>query len=137
MLAPFLVTAFLHSTLNFGVTTKSKSFGIIFVIMWGGAFIVTLNSKLLGGHISFFQCVCALGYCIFPINIAALIIILLKTMNADFLVLKIVITGIALIWSTMSSISFTAVSISEEKRLINVYPIFLFYLFIAWFLLFI
>lgn len=98
---------------------------------------MTLNSKLLGGHISFFQCVCALGYCIFPINIAALVIVLLKSMRADFLVLKLVVTGVALAWSTMSSISFTAVSISEEKRLINVYPIFLFYLFIAWFLLFI
>lgn len=102
----------LFSTLNLGVTTKSKSFGIIFVIMWGGAFVVTLNSKLLGGHISFFQCVCALGYCIFPINIAAFIIVLLKSMNADFLILKLIITGIALAWSTMSSISFTSVSIS-------------------------
>lgn len=107
------------------------------MIMWGGAFIVTLNSKLLGGHISFFQCVCALGYCIFPINIAAFVIVILKSMRADFLVLKLAITGLALAWSTMSSISFTAVSIADEKRLINVYPIFLFYLFIAWFLLFI
>jgi hypothetical protein len=31
------------------------AFAEVFVIVWMGALVVTLNTKLLGGHISFFQ----------------------------------------------------------------------------------
>jgi hypothetical protein len=99
--------------------------------------VVTLNCKLLGGHISFFQCVCVLGYCVFPVNLAALAIVLLKGMNINLLLFKVVAVGVAVIWSTVSSITFTRVIVDEGKRAIAIYPIFLFYLFIAWFVLFI
>lgn len=105
--------------------------------MWGGAFVVTINCKLLGGHISFFQCVCVLGYCIFPVNIAALVIVLLKGVKVNLLLIKMVIVGVAVLWSTVSSITFTSVIVDPGKRAIAIYPIFLFYLFIAWFALFI
>ena len=45
-------------------------FAEVFVIVWVGALVVTLNTKLLGGHISFFQSVCVLGYCLLPLGIA-------------------------------------------------------------------
>merc|ERR1719352_1487837 len=47
--------------------------GLVFIIVWAGSGIVTLNALLLRGNISFFQSVCVLGYCIFPLNIASLI----------------------------------------------------------------
>jgi hypothetical protein len=68
----------LCSILNLGMSSNGNEFGIVFIIMWGGSFIVTINTKLLGGHISFFQCVCVLGYCIFPIVLAAALIYILK-----------------------------------------------------------
>lgn len=105
--------------------------------MWGGAFVVTLNCKLLGGHISFFQCVCVLGYCVFPVNLAALAVVLLKGMHINLLLFKAVLVAVAVVWSTVSSITFTRVIVEEGKRAIAIYPIFLFYLFIAWFVLFI
>jgi hypothetical protein len=37
------------------------AFAEVFVIVWLGSMVVTLNTKLLGGHISFFQSVCVLG----------------------------------------------------------------------------
>ena len=37
------------------------AFAEVFVIVWLGSLVVTLNTKLLGGHISFFQSVCVLG----------------------------------------------------------------------------
>lgn len=83
--------------------TNGKSFGILFLIMWGGSFVVTINTKLLGGHISFFQCVCVLGYCIFPIVLAAAIIYFLKFLTLNFLILKLVIGGLAVVWSTLST----------------------------------
>ena len=105
--------------------------------MWGGAFVVTLNCKLLGGHISFFQCVCVLGYCIFPVNLAALTILFLKGAKINVLLVKLVLVVVSVIWSTMSSVTFASVVVDPGKRAIAIYPIFLFYLFIAWFALFI
>lgn len=70
--------------------------------MWGGSFVVTINTKLLGGHISFFQCVCVLGYCVFPIVLAAVVIFILSQIQINALILKIGIAGFALIWSTLS-----------------------------------
>eukprot|EP00074_Homo_sapiens_P104475 XP_016884940.1 protein YIPF6 isoform X4 [Homo sapiens] len=48
-------------------------FAEVFVIVWFGAVTITLNSKLLGGNISFFQSLCVLGYCILPLTVAMLI----------------------------------------------------------------
>ena len=81
---------------------KGKSFGVLFLIMWGGAFVVTVNTKLLGGHISFFQCVCVLGYCVFPIVIAAVAIYVFKLVGIHVLLVKIIVSGVALVWSTFS-----------------------------------
>lgn len=55
---------------------KSLVFASVFVIVWLGAAVVTVNALLLGGNISFFQSVCVLGYCIFPLNIASFICLL-------------------------------------------------------------
>jgi len=72
--------------------------------MWGGAFVVTLNTKLLGGKISFFQCVCVLGYCFFPIVLAATIVALLKTLSINFIFLKLIIAALALAWSVFGKL---------------------------------
>eukprot|EP01047_Picozoa_sp_COSAG01_P116065 COSAG01_NODE_44732_length_416_cov_0.671924_1_plen_110_part_01 len=42
-------------------------FCAVFGIIWVGAAVVTLNAQLLEGRISFFQSVCVLGYCVFPL----------------------------------------------------------------------
>jgi hypothetical protein len=112
--------------------------------MWGGAFVVTINTKLLGGHISFCQCICVLGYCVFPILLSAIAIYMIKGIGIHYLLIKIIISGVALLWSTFSSnlnklgsISFMNVLIEENKKYIATFPIFLFYLFIDWFTLFI
>ena len=91
------------SILSLGVETHGKSFGILFLIMWGGSFVVTINTKLLGGHISFFQCVCVLGYCVFPIVLAAAAIYVLKIFTINFLLVKLAIGGTAIVWSTLSN----------------------------------
>lgn len=105
------------------------------MIIWGGAFVVTLNSKILGGDVSILQSVCVLGYCIFPINIGAVGIYLLKSMLPFILKLAIVIASF--LWSSLSSVAFVSSMIDESKKVIAVYPIFLFYLFLSWFCLFI
>ena len=106
--------------------------------------MVTINTKLLGGKISFFQCVCVLGYCIFPIVLGAAIMGLLKIFGVNIFILRLVIAIVCLIWAGLSkilidegSISFMNVIIDPKKNIIAIYPIFLFYLFIDWFLIFI
>ena len=61
--------------------------------------IVTLNTKLLGGSISFFQSVCVLGYCIFPLNIASFICLL-----GGPLLWRMLVVAVCFFWSTGASL---------------------------------
>jgi protein YIPF6 len=60
--------------------------------------IITLNTKLLGGHLSLLQCMCLLGYCLFPVNIASLLTRVIFTFLPA--VLKMVIVAVSFMWST-------------------------------------
>lgn len=67
----------------------------VFIIVWMGAAIVTLNSKLLGGAVSFFQSVCVIGYCLFPIIVSAIVTTFVK-----IIWIRLPITLVSFIWST-------------------------------------
>ncbi len=71
---PLLVCLTLSTILSVTAPGDSASlvFAAVFVIVWCGAAAVTLNAQLLGGSISFFQSVCILGYCVFPLTLSAL-----------------------------------------------------------------
>lgn len=71
---PLLVCLLLSTILSLTAPGDSGSlvFAAVFVIVWFGAAAVTLNAQLLGGTISFFQSVCILGYCIFPLTLSAM-----------------------------------------------------------------
>merc|ERR1719219_144261 len=83
-------------------------FAEVFVIVWVGAMIVTLNTKLLGGSISFFQSVCVLGYCLLPLVLSLIScrVVLLANQNTFLVIVRciIVLTGFA--WSTFASMQF-------------------------------
>ena len=72
-LQPILLFTIL--TTNLLVLNKNPifSFKVVFVIVALGAVILTLNVDLLGGQIVFFQSLCLLGYCLFPLSIASII----------------------------------------------------------------
>jgi hypothetical protein len=99
----------------------------VFSIVWIGAGVVTVNALLLGGNISFFQSVCLLGYCIFPLNVAA---ILCRLWNQFFYHLLLV--GVCFCWSTYASVGFLAACVPEDRKALAVYPVLLFYLCIGW-----
>ena len=46
---------------------------LVFGVCAAGAIILTINANLLGGNIGFFQSMCLLGYCLFPLDVAALV----------------------------------------------------------------
>lgn len=112
-------------------------FGEVFVIVWFGALIVTLNSKLLGGHISFFQSVCVLGYCLLPTTIALIVcrIVLLFPQSAFLFFLRFMIAMSGFGWATYASIIFLGDSQPPGRKALAVYPIFLFYFVISWLVL--
>lgn len=101
--------------------------------MWIGSMIITMNSTLLGGTLSLMQCICLLGYCSFPVVLSAF----LTRVVLSFLpgIGKLVIVLISFLWSTKASVSFIAQNIPEKKKLLAVYPVMLFYLYLNYFIL--
>lgn len=46
---------------------------LVFALVSVGAIVLTVNVVLLGGTIGFFQSLCLLGYCLFPLDVAAIV----------------------------------------------------------------
>ncbi|KEP60869.1 UNVERIFIED_CONTAM: Yip1 domain-containing protein [Hammondia hammondi] len=105
------------------------AFSLVYVFVSLGASVVTVNAKLLGSKISFFQSVCVLGYCLFPLDIAAFLNLFVPR---SFTFLKLLVAFLALRWSAGASVAFMSEMIPEEKRTLGVYPIWLFYVGMAW-----
>ncbi|KAB8073829.1 hypothetical protein BDV29DRAFT_174816 [Aspergillus leporis] len=99
-------------------------FSGVFCIVWIGEAVVTLQIKLLGGNISFFQSVCIIGYTLFPLVIAALLSALgLPT------IARIPVYLVLIAWSLAAGISILGGSGVLKNRVgIAVYPLFVFYI---------
>merc|ERR1711920_54492 len=105
-----------------------------FILFWVGSAVITLNTKLLGGSISFFQSVCVLGYCIAPL-VGALIfsrLVLFVNTGAFFFFLRFLVTLAAMGWSSRAAMSFIGDTAPEDRRALAVYPMVLFYFIISW-----
>jgi len=77
---------------------RTLLFEIVFVIVWLGGAIIAINGQLLGGTISFFQSICLLGYCLFPLNLAAMLNVFLNPFV--HVAVKITYVALAFLWST-------------------------------------
>ncbi|XP_072869702.1 protein YIPF6 isoform X3 [Chlorocebus sabaeus] len=80
-------------------------FAEVFVIVWFGAVTITLNSKLLGGNISFFQSLCVLGYCILPLTVAMLIcrLVLLADPGPVNFMVRLFVVIVMFAWSIVET----------------------------------
>ena len=113
-------------------------FSLVFVIIWAGAAVVTLNAALLGGIISFWQSVCVLGYSVFPLCVARLICLTFeplfpKSKRIKFSGLfRCLLVLPALVWCTKVSVLFIGEAISPNRRALAVYPVLFFYASLAW-----
>jgi len=109
------------------------------------------NSSFMGNPYSFssfFQSVCVLGYCVFPILLAATVILVVEWVIDLLFIINMAICGVALFWSVTckknffflelileAAVGFMQALVPEEKKLLAVYPILLFYLSLSWFVL--
>lgn len=109
----------------------------VFVIIWFGSIIITLNSKLLGGNISFFQSLCVLGYCILPLTAAMVVcrVVLIGGSGTVSFAVRLVVVTASFGWSTFASTAFLADSQPPNRKALVVYPVFLFYFVIGWIIL--
>ncbi|KAJ7392927.1 Yip1 member 6 [Desmophyllum pertusum] len=109
-------------------------FAEVFVVVWVGALVITVNSKLLGGQISFFQSVCVLGYCILPLDIALTVcrLILITKQTLALFAVRFIVVILGFAWSTFASIKFLGDSQPANRKALAVYPMFMFYFVISW-----
>ena len=126
---PLLLNLILAFTLTLNTKEKGQITSLIFIIFWLGGTIIYLNNHFLGVKASIFQIFCLLGYCLFPLNIAAIIITII---NFNDLIRLILVVG-ACGWSIYSSSDYLKVITNHEQRYLVLYPCILFYLYIAWF----
>jgi hypothetical protein len=115
------------------INNTDDVFSYSFAIVWGGAAVVTLNAKLLGGKLSFFQSICVLGYCICPLVIISLLLPLTNVLGFPVRqLLKLGLIILAYIWSSYASLGFFSDINLEKKKFLALYPIYFFYFVLSW-----
>jgi hypothetical protein len=131
---PLIVCLFLAVTLSFKAPTDQASlvFAAVFCAVWVGGTVVTINAQLLGGSISFFQSLCVLGYCIFPMALSAFAIGCLQILFNTWLWLDFIIVAVGFLWSTRVSSIFIGLYVKNERRFLALFPVFFFYTFLGW-----
>ena len=127
---PLLLNLLLALTLSFDTKEKSQMVTLIFVIFWLGGVILYLNAYFLGVKTSIFQMFCLLGYCLFPLNLSAIIVTLINFND----IIRLLLVCITLIWSIHSSSDYLKIITKKEQRYLVLYPCILFYLYISWFI---
>ncbi|KAF3544138.1 hypothetical protein DY000_02010243 [Brassica cretica] len=97
-------------------------FAVAFALLAAGAVILTLNVLLLGGHIIFFQSLSLLGYCLFPLDVGAVICML-----KDNVILKMIVVTVTLAWSSWAAYPFMSAAVNPRRKALALYPVFLMY----------
>ncbi|XP_050219039.1 protein YIP4b-like [Mercurialis annua] len=120
---PFFFIVFLGLTLSWSASVKkSEVFAVAFALLAAGAVILTLNVLLLGGHIIFFQSLSLLGYCLFPLDVGAVICML-----KDNVIVKMIVVCVTLAWSSWAAYPFMSSAVNPRRKALALYPVFLMY----------
>lgn len=117
-------------TLNADKNQSSLIFSGVFIFVWLGGFVVTMNAKFLGSNVMFFQTYCAMGYCLAPTCVCALL-----CWVVPWFFVNLVICALTWAWSCWAALRFFHKSVGEDREVLVVYPVALFYLFFTWMIL--
>jgi len=111
-------------------------FAEVFVIVWLGALVVTLNTKFLGGNISFFQSVCVLGYCLLPLGLSLgfcrIVLMAGNPTSMVLFILRCLATLLGFVWAVYAAFQFLGDCQPANRKALAAYPMGLFYFVIAW-----
>ena len=136
---PLTLCVFLSILLqsNTNEDKNAPEFASLFALITMGAIVVTINTKLLSGKISFFQSICVLGYCLLPLVLAAgfhEILLKISGIQVWSFTIHFIISCVACVWSVFASTAFLAadtINLTDRKAL-AIFPMFLFYFVITW-----
>ncbi|MEW5309809.1 MAG: hypothetical protein WDW38_001666 [Sanguina aurantia] len=124
---PLLFMLVLASTLSIGESNPSSVFSLVFAEVAIGAVVLTVNVILLGGDIVFFQALCLLGYCLFPIDLAAIV-----CMTVSNKIARVVTLSVCLAWASWATIPFIAGAVPAQRKALAVFPVMLLYASLGW-----
>ncbi|GBG61870.1 hypothetical protein CBR_g23822 [Chara braunii] len=128
---PFFFIILLALTLSSSASqNKAQVFAVVFAVLSAGALILTLNVLLLGGKIIFFQSLSVLGYCLFPVDIAALLCLMFSNKWARSLVVLV-----TLAWSSWATYPFMSTAVPPARKALALYPVCLMYISIGFLVL--
>lgn len=127
---PLIMDICLACFVSVGSSNKTNTIAMVFVIFWLGGFFVYLNAEFLEVKSSLFQILCLLGYCLFPLDIASIILMFLNFGN----IFRFVVSSVFCFWSIFSASSFLKNITTNDKRYLVLYPCILLYLYISWFI---
>ncbi|PNT71177.1 hypothetical protein BRADI_2g24130v3 [Brachypodium distachyon] len=94
--------------------------GPFFFIVFLGLTLSWSASVKKGGHIIFFQSLSLLGYCLFPLDVGALICLM-----KDNVVLKIVVVAVTIAWSSWAAYPLMSTAVNPRRKALALYPVFL------------
>lgn len=121
---PFFFIVFLGLTLSWSASVKkSEVFAVAFAVLAAGAVILTLNVLLLGGRIIFFQSLSLLGYCLFPLDVGAVLCML-----RHYVIIKVIVVAISLAWSFWAAYPLMSSAVAPGRKALALYPVFLMYI---------
>jgi len=137
---PLILCTFMAFVLeNSEEIDHGPEFAEFFALTWLGSIVVTVNIKLLGGTISFFQSACVIGYCLFPLAVSLAFskafLMLFDGQSMFVFIVRSITVLISLLWSSYSSMQFLGHSTVSKRKALAAYPMFLFYFVIAWMVL--
>ncbi|GFZ49548.1 Protein YIP4 [Saitozyma sp. JCM 24511] len=103
-------------------------FSLVISLITIGSIVVTVNSKLLGGKVSFFQSLCVLGYALAPILLASIVSTLVHN-----LFVRIPVSLACWAWSVWASMNFfNGTRLPDSRTALAVYPMSIFFFVLAW-----
>ncbi|KAF2864519.1 Yip1 domain protein [Piedraia hortae CBS 480.64] len=110
-------------SLNARPDQKSLVFSGVFALLWLAEGVITLQIKLLGGNISFFQSISIIGYTLFPLVLASL----LSAVHVP-MVARIPVYTLLGLWSLAAGVSILGGSgVVKNRVALAVYPLAVFY----------
>lgn len=124
---PMTFALLLAVALSAGSPKPGAVFSLVFGLCAGGAVVLTANVVLLGGNIGFFQSLCLLGYCLFPLDVAAFV-----AGAVPLVAVKWIAVAVGLVWASWAAVPFVGGSVPPARRALAVYPLFLLYATMGW-----
>ena len=107
-------------------------FGVIYMVLFGGALVVGVNATLVGSEGSIFMMISILGYCLAPFVVAAAVNYFLR--RVIFFLGVSLVCGFCWFWAVKSASVFIAACCRRSRRILALYPIMLYYMFFAFFI---